>query len=100
VRGRSGGASFCAWQATTLTGGGNQAPIVAMPCSAYLPAPKTHSYKGETNSIIADRPARMPAHEVAYLKETVGEALARGCAATIGAQPNDPVEYLGLWLLK
>lgn len=39
-------------------------------------------------------------HDTAYLKETVGEALARGCAAAISAQPNDPVEYLGLWLLK
>ncbi|EFJ44886.1 radial spoke protein 2 [Volvox carteri f. nagariensis] len=39
-------------------------------------------------------------HDTNYLKETVGEALARGCAAAIGAQPNDPVEYLGLWLLK
>ncbi|GFR41453.1 hypothetical protein Agub_g2141 [Astrephomene gubernaculifera] len=41
-----------------------------------------------------------PGNDTTYLKDTVGEALARGCAATIGAQPNDPVEYLGLWLLK
>jgi hypothetical protein len=35
-----------------------------------------------------------------YLKETVGQALARGCAATAAAQANDPVEHLGLWLLQ
>lgn len=39
-------------------------------------------------------------HDTAYLKDTVGEALARGCSAAIQAQPNDPVEFLGLWLLK
>lgn len=38
--------------------------------------------------------------DTTYLKETVGEALARGCAAVVTAQPNDPVEYLGLWLLR
>lgn len=39
-------------------------------------------------------------HETTFLQETVGSALARGCAATVAAQPNDPVEYLGLWLLR
>lgn len=38
------------------------------------------------------------AFDSGYLKETVGEALARGCAATVTAEPNDPVEYLGRWL--
>ena len=38
--------------------------------------------------------------DTSYLKDTVGEALARGCAAAIQSQPNDPVEFLGLWLLK
>lgn len=38
--------------------------------------------------------------EVAYLKGTIGEALAEGCAATAIAAPGDPVEHLGLWLLK
>eukprot|EP00193_Tetraselmis_chui_P011158 CAMPEP_0177792642 /NCGR_PEP_ID=MMETSP0491_2-20121128/24637_1 /TAXON_ID=63592 /ORGANISM="Tetraselmis chuii, Strain PLY429" /LENGTH=560 /DNA_ID=CAMNT_0019315077 /DNA_START=19 /DNA_END=1698 /DNA_ORIENTATION=+ len=40
------------------------------------------------------------AFDCGYLKETVGEALARGCAATVTAEPNDPVEYLGRWLLR
>eukprot|EP00238_Polyblepharides_amylifera_P001938 CAMPEP_0196601920 /NCGR_PEP_ID=MMETSP1081-20130531/96160_1 /TAXON_ID=36882 /ORGANISM="Pyramimonas amylifera, Strain CCMP720" /LENGTH=652 /DNA_ID=CAMNT_0041927817 /DNA_START=79 /DNA_END=2037 /DNA_ORIENTATION=- len=38
--------------------------------------------------------------EVAYLKGTIGEAMTEGCAATAIAAPTDPVEYLGLWLLK
>lgn len=35
-----------------------------------------------------------------YLKDTVGEALARGVAATIAAGTPDPVDFLGNWLLK
>ena len=35
---------------------------------------------------------------IEYLKGTVGEALARGCAATVKEAPSDPVEYLALWL--
>lgn len=38
--------------------------------------------------------------EQAYLKETIGEALTEGCSAAAIALPTDPVEYLGLWLLK
>lgn len=45
-------------------------------------------------------PAGGMAFDCSYLKETVGEALARGCAATVTAEPNDPVEYLGNWLLR
>jgi hypothetical protein len=40
------------------------------------------------------------ASDTDYLKGTVGDALARGVAATIAAQPPDAVEYLGNWLLK
>lgn len=39
-------------------------------------------------------------NDTKYLQELVGEALARGCAACIAAQPNDPVDYLGQWLLR
>ncbi|MEW5299185.1 MAG: hypothetical protein WDW36_002224 [Sanguina aurantia] len=35
-----------------------------------------------------------------YLQAAVGDALARGCAAVVSSQPNDAVEYLGLWLLR
>jgi hypothetical protein len=35
-----------------------------------------------------------------YLKENVGTALADGVAATLLANPHDPVEYLAHWLLK
>lgn len=42
----------------------------------------------------------MAGPETAYLRELVGDALSRGCAATAVAQPNDPVEYLGQWLLR
>lgn len=35
-----------------------------------------------------------------YLRDTVGEALARGVAATIAAGAPDPVDYLGNWLLR
>jgi hypothetical protein len=38
--------------------------------------------------------------EVAYLKDTIGEALSEGCASTAIAAPGDPVEFLGKWLLK
>ena len=35
-----------------------------------------------------------------YLKSTVGDALAQGCAAVVAARPVDPVEYLGQWLAQ
>ena len=38
--------------------------------------------------------------EADYLRDTVGEALAKGCLKTALAGPSDPVEYLGTWLLK
>ena len=38
--------------------------------------------------------------EADYLRETVGDALAKGCLKTALAAPSDPVEYLGTWLLK
>ncbi|GHP11270.1 hypothetical protein PPROV_000999800 [Pycnococcus provasolii] len=38
--------------------------------------------------------------DAAYLKDTVGPALASACAATAIAMPPDPVEYLGMYLLK
>ena len=38
--------------------------------------------------------------EADYLRDTVGEALAKGCLKTALAAPSDPVEYLGTWLLK
>jgi len=34
----------------------------------------------------------------AYLREEVGSVLAEGIAKTVAARPEDPVEYLGLWL--
>lgn len=43
----------------------------------------------------------MPAgDDSAYLVETVGDTLAKGVAATVAAQPHDPVEYLAHWLLR
>ncbi len=41
-----------------------------------------------------------PGKDTAYLQETIGDALGRGVAATVTAQPTDPVEYLGQWLLR
>lgn len=41
-----------------------------------------------------------PSPDFNYLQGTVGEALARGCAAVAAAQPSDPVDYLGHWLLR
>ncbi|KAF8057245.1 RSP2 [Scenedesmus sp. PABB004] len=38
--------------------------------------------------------------ESAYLVATVGDALARGVAATVSAAPDDPVAHLGEWLLR
>eukprot|EP01112_Ceratiomyxa_fruticulosa_P001206 TRINITY_DN1120_c0_g1_i1.p1 TRINITY_DN1120_c0_g1~~TRINITY_DN1120_c0_g1_i1.p1 ORF type:complete len:338 (+),score=118.86 TRINITY_DN1120_c0_g1_i1:2-1015(+) len=38
--------------------------------------------------------------DVEYLKTAVGDALSKGIAATTVALPEDPVEYLGNWLLK
>jgi hypothetical protein len=34
-----------------------------------------------------------------YLKRTVGDILVEGIAAVVEAQPSDPVDYLGKWLL-
>ncbi|KAF6264037.1 hypothetical protein COO60DRAFT_1624406 [Scenedesmus sp. NREL 46B-D3] len=39
-------------------------------------------------------------HETAYLVDTVGQALSKAVAATVTAQPADPVEYLAEWLLR
>lgn len=39
-------------------------------------------------------------HDTAYLQTLVGDALARGVATTVVNQPNDPVDFLGHWLLK
>lgn len=36
---------------------------------------------------------------VDYLKDSVGELLARGIAHTVEHQPSDPVEFLALYLL-
>ncbi len=38
--------------------------------------------------------------DAAYLQREIGPALAKGLAALAVAQPADPVEYLGLWLLQ
>lgn len=38
--------------------------------------------------------------DAAYLQKEVGVALSKGLAATTAAQPYDPVNYLGQWLLK
>jgi hypothetical protein len=35
-----------------------------------------------------------------YLKGTVAEGLSKGLAATVAAQPDDAVEFLGQYLLK
>jgi len=40
------------------------------------------------------------AMEAEYLRAKVGDALAEGMAETAMARPADPVEYLGLWLVK
>ncbi len=52
--------------------------------------------------VISYTHASMPSigHDTKYLQELVGDALARGCASTIAAQPNDPVDFLGQWLLR
>ncbi|KAK9810063.1 hypothetical protein WJX72_004180 [[Myrmecia] bisecta] len=42
----------------------------------------------------------MATYDSDYLKRTVGDSLSRGCAAVVAANPADPVEYLGLWLLR
>lgn len=41
-----------------------------------------------------------PSHDTRYLQSLVGDALARGCAEVIVAQPTDPVEYLGQYLKR
>ena len=38
--------------------------------------------------------------DAAYLRATVGDALARGVAAAAAAQPADPVDFLARWLLR
>ena len=35
-----------------------------------------------------------------YLKQNLGSVLADGLAAVVIQRPEDPVEYLGEWLLK
>ena len=38
--------------------------------------------------------------DAAYLQREVGGALAKGLAAVTSAQPYDPIDYLGQWLLQ
>ena len=38
--------------------------------------------------------------EAAYLKRTVGTCLADGLAELSIKRPDDPIEYLALWMLK
>ena len=35
-----------------------------------------------------------------YLKENVGDVLAKGVAETLLTAPDDPVDYLSKWLYK
>lgn len=42
----------------------------------------------------------VPMADTDYIKRMVGDTLAKGCAATVAANPTDPVEYLGQWLLQ
>lgn len=42
----------------------------------------------------------VPLADTNYIKRMVGDALAKGCAATMAANPADPVEFLGQWLLQ
>lgn len=42
----------------------------------------------------------VPLADTDYVKRMVGDTLAKGCAATMAANPTDPVEYLGQWLLQ
>ena len=42
----------------------------------------------------------VPMADTEYVKRMMGGTLARGCAATVAANPTDPVEYLGQWLLQ
>lgn len=44
--------------------------------------------------------AGVPMADTEYVKRMMGDTLAKGCAATIAANPLDPVEYLGQWLLQ
>lgn len=41
-----------------------------------------------------------PMADTDYVKQMMGGTLARGCAATVAANPTDPVEFLGQWLLQ
>ncbi|MCO5576903.1 hypothetical protein L7F22_030724 [Adiantum nelumboides] len=38
--------------------------------------------------------------DAGYLRDTLGQVVARGCAETISVAPLDPIHYLSLWLLK
>ncbi|KAI5081930.1 hypothetical protein GOP47_0001673 [Adiantum capillus-veneris] len=38
--------------------------------------------------------------DAGYLRDTLGQVVAKGCAETIAVAPVDPVHYLSLWLLK
>ena len=39
-------------------------------------------------------------HDADYLKTLIGEVLSQGLAATLIESPEDPVDYLGNWLVK
>lgn len=38
--------------------------------------------------------------DAGYLRNTLGQVVAKGCAETIAVAPVDPIHYLSLWLLK
>ena len=44
--------------------------------------------------------AGVPMADTEYVRHMMGDTLAKGCAATVAANPLDPVEYLGQWLLQ
>ncbi|MCO5598059.1 hypothetical protein L7F22_052149 [Adiantum nelumboides] len=40
------------------------------------------------------------AMDAGYLRDTLGQVVAKGCAETIAVAPVDPMHYFSLWLLK